>query len=151
MEIPLKGFKILVFCKNIYFLVNGKSRTRGIKWQNVCWYFNWKYPKYPTIYSAHLHKSANYLGYYWKKLSYHVHENMRLASEIISFRIIQTRKTNWLDKQIMSLKSVHSKKTVARSSFLSKLWYLLLLLYWKVPQFWKKWGLRNCLLKMNGL
>ena len=50
------------------------------------------------------------------------------------------------------LKSVHFKKTVARISFLSKLWYLLLLLfYWKVPQFWKKWGLRNCLLKMNGL
>ena len=27
--------------------------NRGIKLQNVSWYFNWKYPKYPTIYSAH--------------------------------------------------------------------------------------------------
>ena len=30
------------------------------------------------------------------------------------------------------------------SSFLSKLWYLLL--FWKVPQFWKKWGLCNWVL-----
>ena len=30
-------------------------------------------------------------------------------------------------------------------SFLSKLWY------WKLPQFWKKWGSRNCVLKVNGL
>ena len=47
------------------------------------------------------------------------------------------------------LKSVHIKKTVARSSFLSKLGYFSiqhqltskqsqLMLYWKVPQFWKK-------------
>ena len=34
------------------------------------WKFNWKYP---TIYSAHLSKSANYLGYFWKKFSSHVH------------------------------------------------------------------------------
>ena len=56
------------------------------------------------------------------------------------------------------LKSVHIKKTVTRSSFLSKLWYFSiqhqltskqsqLMLYWKVPQFWKKWGSCNCVLK----
>ena len=55
------------------------------------------------------------------------------------------------------LKSIiHFKKTFARSSFLSKLWYFQyniswLCFDWKVPQFWKKWGSRNCLLKMNGL
>ena len=26
-----------------------------------------------------------------------------------------------------------------------------LMLYWKWPQFWKKWGSCNCVLKMNGL
>ena len=36
-----------------------------ITWQNVCWDIN---RKYPTIYSAHLPKLANYLGYFWKKL-----------------------------------------------------------------------------------
>ena len=29
--------------------------------------WNWKYPKYPTIHLAHLPKSANFLGYFWKK------------------------------------------------------------------------------------
>ena len=48
------------------------------------------------------------------------------------------------------LKSVHFKKTVAQSSFLSKLWYFLIQQQ-QVPQFWKKWGSCNCLLKMNGL
>ena len=48
---------------------------------------------------------------------------------------------------ILKLKSIHFKKIAARSLFLSKLWYLLL--YWKVPQFWKKWGSRNCLLKIR--
>ena len=52
------------------------------------------------------------------------------------------------------LKLVHFKKTVAQSSFLSKV--LSFLLKSKQSQrkwqhFWKKWGLRNCLLKMNGL
>ena len=52
------------------------------------------------------------------------------------------------------LKSVHFKKTVAQSSFLSKV--LSFLLKSKQSQqkgqhFWKKWGLRNCLLKINGL
>ena len=51
------------------------------------------------------------------------------------------------------LKSVHFKKTVAQSSFLSKV--LSFLLKSKQSQrkwrLWKKWGLRNCLLKMNGL
>ena len=59
---------------------------------------------------------------------------------------------------IYLVKSVHFKRTVAHSSFLSKLWYFSiqhqltskqsqLLLYWKLPQFWKKWGLCNCVLK----
>ena len=52
------------------------------------------------------------------------------------------------------LKSVHFKKTVAQSSFLSKVLSILLTLFWfqkKWQHFWKKWGLRNFLLKMNGL
>ena len=58
---------------------------------------------------------------------------------------------NW---KLLYLKSVHFKKTVAQSSFLSKM--LSFLLKSKQSQrkwqhFWKKWGLRNCLLKMNGL
>ena len=58
---------------------------------------------------------------------------------------------------IQLLKSVHFKKTVARSSFLSKVWYFSvqhqltskqseLMLFWKVPQFWKKWGSRATVL-----
>ena len=50
---------------------------------------------------------------------------------------------------IRHLKSVHFKKTVALSSFLSKLWYFSiqlqvkskqsqLMLFWKIPQIWKK-------------
>ena len=59
---------------------------------------------------------------------------------------------------VRMLKSVHFKNAVARCSFHSKIWPFLLkskqsqlMLYWKWPQFWKKWGLRNCVLKMNGL
>ena len=49
----------------------------------------------------------------------------------------------------VTLKSVHFKNKVARSSLLSK---ALIFLFWfqrKWQHFWKKWGLRNCLLKMN--
>ena len=46
---------------------------------------------------------------------------------------------------LLSLKSVHFKETVAQSSFLSKLWYFS---KQQVSQFWKKWGSRNCLLKV---
>ena len=58
------------------------------------------------------------------------------------------------------LKSFHFKNTVAQSSFLSKLWSFShqliskqsqLMFYWKWPQFWKKWGSRNCDLKVNEL
>ena len=49
------------------------------------------------------------------------------------------------------LKAVHFKKTVARISFHSKLWYFQYKSKQKVPQFWKKRDSRNCLLKMNGL
>ena len=56
------------------------------------------------------------------------------------------------------LKSVHFKNTVARSSVHSKLLSFSiihqltskqskLMLYCKVPQFWKKWGSCNCVLK----
>ena len=48
------------------------------------------------------------------------------------------------------LKSVQFKKTVGQSSFLSELQYFSLQQQ-QVPRFWKKWGSRNCLLKMNGL
>ena len=46
---------------------------------------------------------------------------------------------------------IHFNKTVARISFLSKLWYFQYKSKQKVPQFWKKRDSRNCLLKMNGL
>ena len=60
----------------------------------------------------------------------------------------------------MHVKSVHFKNTVARSSVVSKLWsfsiihqltlfWLHLVLYWKWSQFWKNWGSRNCVLKMD--
>ena len=51
------------------------------------------------------------------------------------------------------LKSVHFKKTVAQSSFLSKVLSFLLTMFWFQWKwhFWKKLGLCNCLLKMNGL
>ena len=50
------------------------------------------------------------------------------------------------------LKSVHFDKTVVQSSFLSKVLSFSLTLFW-FQQKWqhKKWGLRNCLLKMNEL
>ena len=56
-----------------------------------------------------------------------------------------------LSKTQVLLKSVHLKKIVVRISFLSKLWYFLFWFVLKVPQFWKKPDLCNCLLKMNGL
>ena len=40
------------------------------------------------------------------------------------------------------LKSVHFKKTVARISILSKLWYFLFWFVLKIPQFWKKIEIR---------
>ena len=52
------------------------------------------------------------------------------------------------------IKSVDFKKTVTQSSFLSKVLSFLLTLFWfqwKWRHFWKKWGLLNCLFKMNGL
>ena len=52
------------------------------------------------------------------------------------------------------LKFVHFKKIVAQSSFLSKVLSFLLKTKQnqrKSQHFWKKWGLCNCLLKMNGL
>ena len=55
---------------------------------------------------------------------------------------------NWFE---FYLKSFHFKKTVARISFFSKLWYFQYKSKQKVPQFWKKQDSRNCLLKMNGL
>ena len=48
---------------------------------------------------------------------------------------------------MFNLKSVHFKKTVARISILSKLWYFLLWFVLKVPQFWKNRDSCNCLLK----
>ena len=53
--------------------------------------------------------------------------------------------------RMMVLKSVHFKKTVARISIPSKLWYFLFWFVLKVPQFWKNQDSRNCLLKMNEL
>ena len=53
-----------------------------------------------------------------------------------------------------NLKSVHFKKTVAKSSFLSKVLSFSLTLFWfqqKWQRFWKKWGSRNWVLKMNEL
>ena len=35
-------------------MINRKSWTRDTQWKNVFWDCNWKYPKYPTIYSVHL-------------------------------------------------------------------------------------------------
>ena len=51
------------------------------------------------------------------------------------------------------LKSVYFKKTAAQSSFLSKVLPFLLTLFWfqqKWQHFLKKWGLCDCVLKMNG-
>ena len=53
-----------------------------------------------------------------------------------------------------ALKSVHFKKAVAQSSFLSKVLSFSLKSKQsqrKWQQLWKKWGLCNCLLKMNAL
>ena len=59
--------------------------------------------------------------------------------------------------------SVHFKTTVAQSSFLSKVFFIFAEIKPKSisfknvakfaiwQHFWKKWGLLNCLLKMNGL
>ena len=62
----------------------------------------------------------------------------------------------------LSLKSVHFKNTVARSSVLSKLlsfsiiqqltlFWFQLMLCWNWLQFWKNWGSRNCVFKKDGL
>ena len=50
----------------------------------------------------------------------------------------------------------HLKNTVARSSFLSKLWSFLIqhrkkVAVLKMTTIWKKWGSHNCDLKVNGV
>ena len=52
--------------------------------KNVCWDFNWKYFKYPTIYSAHPPKLANYLGYFWEK-------NSHLMSIVYAIKVCNSR------------------------------------------------------------
>ena len=65
--------------------------------------------------------------------------------------LISTVYNSILFSSSLVLKSVHFKKTVARISILSKLWYFLLWFLLKIPQFWKNRDLRNCLLKMSRL
>ena len=62
--IPLHFLKILVFCRNDGLLMDNYGL--GTHSDKMCAdkYFNWKYLKYPSIYSAHLPKSANCLGYF---------------------------------------------------------------------------------------
>ena len=78
---------------------------------------------------------------------------MLFLESAISTLFVHTKRLNTKDLlQSFSLKSVHFKKTVAQFSFLSKVLSFLLTLFWfqwKWQHFWKKWGLRNCLLKMN--
>ena len=47
-------------------LCSPNSWTMNTQWQQ----FNWKYPKYATIYLANMPKSANYLGYFCKSPHY---------------------------------------------------------------------------------
>ena len=69
-QIDPKYLKTLVLCwKNGWLMENHGH--------HVCWHFNWKYHKYPTIYLTYLPKLANYLGYLKKKLSSHVHGRCR--------------------------------------------------------------------------
>ena len=68
---------------------------------------------------------------------------------LIFSHLVKLRHHVWIYSQ--QLKPIHFKKTVARISFLSKLWYFLFWFVLKVPQFWKKRDSRICLLKMNGL
>ena len=61
-----------VFCRNN----GGLMENHGLRTHSDKMYAKsstGKYPKYPTIYSAHLPKSANCLGYLGKKSSSHVH------------------------------------------------------------------------------
>ena len=81
---------------------------------------------------------------------------LRTPGEEIVFTVRPKIKSQILrySRSIFCLKSVHFKRRVAQSSFLSKV--LSSLLKSKQSQrkwqhFWKKWGSRNCLLKMNGL
>ena len=83
---------------------------------------------------------------YWKSVKYFLFQ-VRLFWTFNDISPISNSKTFVAS----TLKSVHFKKTVARISFLSKLWYFLFWFVLKVPQFWKKRDSRNCLLKMNGL
>ena len=66
--------------------------TWDTKWRNIGWKFNWKYP---TIYSAHLSKSANYLGYFWKKFSSHVHCPCCTNSNAISLQMVKLSTKRW--------------------------------------------------------
>ena len=60
----------------------------------------------------------------------------------------------YCEKGVLYIKSVHFKETVAQSSFLSKALSFSLKSkqsHQKWQHLWNKWGLYNCLLKMNGL
>ena len=90
-----------------------------------------------------------FLCLYWQKNSKHLEEwrndVFHISTQIcLKFSGNESQKNLWL-------KSIHFKKTVARVSFLSQLWYFLFCFVLKVPQFWKKRDSRNWLLKMNGL
>ena len=56
--IPLNFLKILVFCRNDGLLVENYGLGTHSDKIYADKYFNWKYLKYPTIYWAHLSKSA---------------------------------------------------------------------------------------------
>jgi hypothetical protein len=87
-----------------------------------------------------------------------MNKHVLARSPVVEIALVQFSKVclflqprSWVDSITTQLKSVHYKKTIALISFLSKLWYFLFWFVLKVPQFWKKRDLRNCLVKMNGL
>jgi hypothetical protein len=46
---PLNCLKSLVLCRNNGWLMKNHG-PRNTQRQNMCWKFNWKYPKYPIIF-----------------------------------------------------------------------------------------------------
>ena len=137
------GHQTQLTFKGWFFIVNSADISRGIN-RHKAWHEGHRVLN--LKYQAALFETPSCILF---KINLH-----ELNFKIVCYLIWDLLKKLKAQESLFNLKSVHFKKPVTRISFLSKV--LSFLLKSKQSQrkwqhFWKKWGLRNCLLKMNGL
>ena len=137
-ELKKTTMSVLFLCPNVFYLQ--KLPVIKTKMDVFCFknFFDW------VTCSSHF-KNVAFLGHSKKKSS-----NFYNKIVIILIIIFCLHNDNFSNSSSDQLKSIHFKKTVAQSSFFS--FFLKSKQSQRKRQhFWKKWGLCNCLLKMNGL